>query len=108
MSLDRKTFVDLCLSGDALADEIDDYIDQWHGKGTGMSLHQFLGLSWPEYALWVERPDCLKYILYARKNSRVIAEDEVIPKLRIAARAVSPEDAEEMVAWLRETGRIKD
>ena len=26
----RRTFVDLCLNGDVLMDEIDDFVEAWH------------------------------------------------------------------------------
>jgi hypothetical protein len=68
MSKPDATFVEKCLSGDAFADDIDDYIDQWHeGAGQG-ELHEFLGFTEEEYALWVERPEALGRILDARKQ----------------------------------------
>lgn len=31
-----------------------EWIERWHaGAGPGVSLHEFLGMSWAEYALWV-------------------------------------------------------
>jgi len=55
MSHSRGTFIDLCLSGRAFVDEIDDYVDRWHKGGTGLPLHEFLGLTRPEYSLWSEK-----------------------------------------------------
>ncbi|WP_068059187.1 hypothetical protein [Nocardia xishanensis] len=38
-------------------DEIDDRVDAWHnGAGGGMPLHEYLGMTWSEYAEWVEAP----------------------------------------------------
>jgi hypothetical protein len=34
---------------------IDDLIDRWHEGGTGMELHEFLGMSQDEYRAWVEQ-----------------------------------------------------
>jgi hypothetical protein len=68
MSEPETTFVEKCLSGEAVADEIDDYIDQWHEEcGTG-ELYEFLGFTQEEYALWVDRPEALGQILDARKH----------------------------------------
>lgn len=68
MSKSEATFVEKCLSGEACADQIDDYIDRWHeGTGSG-ELHKFLGFTEAEYALWVERPEALSQILDARKH----------------------------------------
>lgn len=68
MSKPDATFVEKCLSGEAFANEIDDYIDQWHeGSGTG-DLHEFLGFTEEEYAIWVERSEALNHILFARKH----------------------------------------
>ena len=34
--------------------EIDDLIDRWHESSTiGISLHEFLGMSWEEYKQWI-------------------------------------------------------
>ncbi len=51
MSHDRTDrFVNLCLRGEALADQIDDYVDQWHNGDSEEELSDFLGLT-PEEVL---------------------------------------------------------
>lgn len=36
-------------------DLMDDLIGRWHrGEGGGLALHEYLGLSWDEYAAWAE------------------------------------------------------
>ncbi len=108
MSHNRTSFIDLCLDGRAFVDEIDDYIDLWHEGGTDISLHEFLGMTRPEYALWVEKPESIKFILFAKKNKRPIDDfRSMSDNLRLAARADSPEDAEEMIEWLKSTGRLE-
>lgn len=109
MSHNQSTFIDLCLSGRASVDEIDDFVDLWHGGGTDIPLHDYLGLTRPEYALWVEKPESLKYIISSRKNGQPTGDfPSVAQTVTMAARAGSPEDAEEMVEWLKRTGRIED
>jgi DNA-binding transcriptional ArsR family regulator len=66
----QGTFAALYFEGRASADEIDDFVDDWHEGGTGMSLHDFLGLSREDYAQWVEQPDSLETALNERKHER--------------------------------------
>jgi hypothetical protein len=110
MSLDRTgRFVDLCLRGDALADEIDDFVDRWHGSDSKEELSEFLGFTPEEYALWVERPNYIDFIFYARKKGCALSSLRNVEQThRIAARSLSVEDAEELTEWLKKTGRIVD
>jgi hypothetical protein len=109
MSKLHETFVDLCLSGQAFAFEIDDFIDQWH-KGTDRrALNDFLGFSEEEYAIWVERPEALNHILFARKHSLPFKQAlQWGEGYAIAARAPSQDEARHIVEWLKQTGRIPD
>ena len=74
--------------GECLPEEIDDFIDEWHDGDFEEELHEFLGMSWKEYSLWVSNPDVLPYIIKARmENSNV--EDilrEEVSKNRLPAR----------------------
>ena len=64
MSEQPSTFVDRCLAGEALLEEIDDYVDRWHASGgSGQSLAAYLGFTPDEYALWVEQPQALNYVI---------------------------------------------
>jgi hypothetical protein len=69
MSETPQTYIDLCLSGKALADDIHDSVSQWHEGTDTRPLHAYLGFTEDEYAVWVERPQAHKFILYARKKS---------------------------------------
>ena len=62
------TFASLCLSGDALLEDIDNFVDAWHDNSLGMNIYDYLGMTRQEYALWVERPDALSFILNAREK----------------------------------------
>ncbi|MDP1652588.1 MAG: hypothetical protein Q8L56_07685 [Rhodocyclaceae bacterium] len=88
---------------------MDDYIDAWHeGKvGLNMELHEFLGMSAAEYALWVERPEVLPFIVIARRTGKsvqdVILEAEHQP---LAARAANAAEARQLHDWLLATHRL--
>ena len=66
----NSSFFELYCSGKALPEDIDDFIDLWHkGKaGEGLSLHEYLGMTWEEYSIWVQSADALPRILKARRT----------------------------------------
>ncbi|MGD6943438.1 hypothetical protein ACQCT6_15570 [Cytobacillus gottheilii] len=103
-----KTFIELCLDGEALIDEIDDYVDEWHEGDSDRELHEYLGLSELEYSLFVEKGDAfLKQIL----NSRYMGHEikDVVSQGQIqtlAARAASSEESTSIINWLKKTGRM--
>jgi hypothetical protein len=35
-------------------EQLDDLVDKWHDSDTKMSLHEYLGMSREEYAIWTE------------------------------------------------------
>lgn len=73
-----RTFMDRALAGEIadLDTAMLDEIDRWHERpddGTvGNAIHLWLGMTWQEFARWVEHPDQLAAILEERK-----------PKLRL-------------------------
>ena len=50
-----SNFIFDCINGDALMTDVDDYIDKWHEGQVGGDLHDFLGMSKKEYALFVDK-----------------------------------------------------
>jgi Trp operon repressor len=68
-------FIDLCISGDALADQIDDFIDLWHDNKAGQDqeLHEFLGMTWDEYSVWATNPSILPFILAAHTDNKTLS-----------------------------------
>lgn len=63
-------FIAAVLGGRSQEDDIERYIEEWHDAGgLGVELHDHLGMEWREYALWVERPESLPYILESRRRS---------------------------------------
>jgi len=77
--------------GEALLDDIDDYVHLWH-EGAGdpdASLADFLGFTDEEYKLWAEKPNSLPFILKAQKTTtRHTAKNSgLLPrKLRVSSR----------------------
>ena len=106
MFRDERTFVDLCLEGEVLAEEIDDFVDMWHEGSSGQTIYAFLGLTREEYGLWVEKPSSIYFILEARKRGRHLSDYRRGSDFRIAARAASAEDVEDLLEWLRKPGGI--
>jgi len=105
------TFVDLCLNGDVDIIDIDDFIDEWHDSAEdGIALHDYLGLSEGEYALYVEKPTSLPYLISAHRFNVPLNELEIFAAdgygYALAARAKDASEAQKVMDWLRKTGRI--
>lgn len=101
-------FIQLCIDGEAFADEIDDVVDSWHDEkaGQGLELHQFLGMSWNEYSLWAVKPNILPFIINAHRKKMTIDQDADFEHIAMAARAGSAEDARKIEAWLKSINKI--
>jgi hypothetical protein len=108
MNPPTMNFMDLCLAGETLASDINDYIDAWHeSKDNGQSIAEFLGMTQSEYALWVEKPSSLKLIIFSRHSGASIENLLRFDKGHaMAARASSTEEVEVLVNWLKATKRI--
>lgn len=107
--MSKTTFINDALAGTAGVDDIDSYIDAWHDSDDNAGeLHEFLGMTWDEYRLWVEKPNTLRYILSAHRHGRTVSEELVsnTSGITLAARADSADEAESVLTWLRQTGRI--
>jgi len=102
------SFIDNCLKGDALMDEIDDYIDRWSNgeDGEALELHEYLGMSWEEYSLWGTKPSILSVIIRARKNGVTLDQELNEERFALAARAGSAEEAAKLTKWLKKIGKI--
>ena len=98
-----SSFVQMCLRGDRLPEEIDDYVDAWNDMPPGAPLHEFLGMTRDEYNLWVVDPDVLPFILDAHRTGENAADlIEQFSALPMAARAESSEKARELARWLKD------
>lgn len=106
--MSENTFVEACLSGDALLDEIDDWVDAWHDSpDETRTLDQYLGFSYEEGALWAEKPSALRIIIAARQTSTPLPRMfDSTNGFALAARASDQSKAQEVAAWLKSTGRL--
>lgn len=101
-----SNFINKCLTGDALLDDIDDYIDAWHRDDGGLSLYDFLGMTRNEYSCWVQDPSCLPFIVHARVHGNELT-DSSIPQDAPAIAARSDHSSEiriRLVEWLKDKG----
>jgi hypothetical protein len=85
-----KKFINLLMDGEAILEDIDDYISEWHRKPQKTSLCQFLGLTDEEYAYFVASEDNLRLIVAARVNQHPLQElvKSKVDSPRFAARGV--------------------
>jgi hypothetical protein len=107
----RTTFLDDVLRGRATVDEIDDYIDRWHdapgdSEAASMKLHEFLGMTWDEYRLWGEKPSSLRFTIAARRHQMPVDQVLRANLVGAAARSGDESDAEDVLQWLKDHGRI--
>lgn len=102
------SFVELCLKGDVLEEEIDLFVEDWHEgrQGADMELHEYLGMRWEEYQLWSTTPSVLRSVLTAHKTGTSLEYQLAQDKFAIAARARSVAEATKVEAWLRDIGKI--
>lgn len=94
-----SNFISECIKGVTLMSEINDYIESWHESDSSLSLHEFLGMSKKEYALFVEDETYLGSIIAAHKN-----KVDIVPMMReefnLAARSDNPKKAAQLQKWL--------
>lgn len=98
-------FITACVNDHAHLRKIDDYIDAWHqGKsGVGQELHEFLGMAAAEYAMWIERPEILPFIVEARRSGKSVQE-VILDAARQPAN--STHEAAQLHDWLIATRRL--
>ena len=96
-------FITKCVIGEALIEDIDDYIDDWNDGDSDLSMHEFLGMTHTEYCLWVKDPNCLPLIVIAHRNGKELTEiPEENYSLPIAARSAGYSSVHDnLIAWLK-------
>lgn len=100
-----SNFVQLCLQGNRLPEEVDDYVDAWHDGDAKQPIYEFLGMTRSEYNLWLVQPDILPFILDAHRTGADAADlIEQFNTFPMAARAESSEKAVELARWLKDKG----
>jgi hypothetical protein len=104
----RPTFIDQCLAGEVLLEEIDDFVDRWHANPEGTELYDYLGMTENEYSLWLRVPDALAYVVKARHDSEQLTEAVVhaYHDLRLAARANDQSKIARLQKWLEAKGEL--
>jgi hypothetical protein len=104
-----SNFVQLCLDGNALLEEIYDFVDEWHENPRGEELHKYLGMTKEEYALWVQVPDLLSYIIKARRDNATLtrAVTTAYEDFRLAARSNEESKVMQLQRWLKARGNIR-
>ena len=108
MSSKNKTYMELCLEGLADLTEIDDYIEKWHSGTSDIPIYKYLGMTRNEYALWVEKPEALRFILFSRQYGLSFDETaEQMQELPLAARAADIKELDSVIKWLKRTGKIE-
>lgn len=98
-----SNFINDCLTGDAFLSDIDDYIHAWHIGNSELSLHEYLGMTFDEYAGYVENEDLLPFIVTAHKRKidfRSFAKNEI----SMAARSDDAGKAALLKDWLISRG----
>jgi hypothetical protein len=67
------TFIDRCLQGTAIPEQIDQYVALWHDGAIGhdLELRELLGMSQAEYALWMRDANAIQSIIAARQKPRL-------------------------------------
>ncbi len=106
------TFMDACFAGQALLDDVDDWVDAWHDaggspRGTAESLKSYLGFHDFEYSLWAEKPSMLRLIVAARHQDVPVEDVQSAARYSLAAaRTANDQDAIQLLEWLEETGRL--
>jgi hypothetical protein len=113
MSEPVQTFVQRVLAGSIVdpSTAVLDAIGAWHESDSDVELHDWLGMTRDEYALFVERPNALRIIFHARHFGldalELIRTEVERPSARIAARGAESEQIAELANWLRRTGRLQ-
>lgn len=65
------TFIDQCIAGNAVLEDIDLHISLWRKSNTPMPLHSYLGMSWEEFDGWMQHTIDLEDVIASkRKNKR--------------------------------------
>lgn len=98
-------FIDSCLLGNALLEDIDDFIDQWHDSDSQEPLYKYLGMSEREYSWWLIKPEILPFIVTAHREK--IDTKEVFSRelSSMAARSAGVDKAIEIKQWLQQRGK---
>ncbi len=103
MSSATNSFVALASKGEAILDDIDDFVDAWHDGDIDVPLHQYLGMTDEEYRLFLADNSSLALIVKAHKNripiSELMNEEN---DFKIAARSEKVSQYSDVVKWVKD------
>jgi len=97
-----NNFIDLCIQGEALINDIDDYIAEWHKGKTKVNLQEYLGMNKEEYNSWLLDDTVINYIIRAHKEGKRFADVYSKEEVKIAARNGSFEQVQQLLTWLKD------
>jgi hypothetical protein len=104
-----ETFIELCLKGRALVEDVDDFVERWHRANDDTTLYEFLGLSQTEYSLWINDPDVLPYVMYARREQKPFTQviiDDYYDDVRLTDRTGQGARMRLLREWLERHGQL--
>ncbi len=96
-------FITDCINGDALLEEVDNYIDGWHESDSKISLNAYLGMTAKEYDLFVQDAKYLSYIVTAHMEG-VDIKSIIESQFAMAARSSDINKSARLVTWLNSAG----
>lgn len=101
-------FVEQVRLGDAMIDEIDDFVDMWHDGEYDVTLEEFLGLSEEDYHIWVANPRAIGLLIALQFDDPGFIEavnDNTFDVVhQLAARSDSKIDMKVLRKWLKDRG----
>jgi DNA-directed RNA polymerase specialized sigma subunit len=100
--MSNKTFIEKCIDGEALAFDIDDYLEEWHTRPTKQEVYDFLGMTKIEYNAWALDDSVLPYIIKAHKNNTDFTTINFDEYQQIAARNKSSDDVINLLKWIKD------
>lgn len=105
----RNTFIENCLMGLNLPDEVDDFVSRWHADASVQEdLKDYLGFADDEYEAWALDATLLSTIIAARKSNTPFQDYlATLRELPLAARGTELTRSSPVIKWLRSTGRLK-
>ena len=72
MSKGSESFMQKCLRGQAMSNEVDDFVERWHLSRKDIDIEAFLGMTRVEYEIWLRDPNALDHIIASRRERAVI------------------------------------
>jgi hypothetical protein len=52
-------FIAMCVAGDAMPEDIDEFVGKWHEGDSEVPIYEYLGMTRDEYLSWVSDPNAL-------------------------------------------------